>query len=212
MPVVQITYDVPLAIAEGLKAGDLKMLGTAAVRNSTGISAHIREVSRTVSQGDNALGADIAKGMKDPKIVAVGLGVIAVVAAAGGAFGWITGKKRADAASAASEFAVHFNAALSSYLTAVDDGSVDVGRIDSLIAALNSMKKGADEGTIAVEISIEQWGAMVDAIAEYTRRLADANSVELHAPEVATTDSEGSAIVDLRHYLEAQRRMFERAA
>lgn len=212
MPVVQITYDVPLAIAKGLTTGELTMLGTAAVRNSTGITAHIRAVSRTVSEGDKLPGASIAKSLKDPKVVAVGLGVIAVVAAAGGAAGWIAGKRRSDTESAASEFAVTFNEALSSYLTAVNDGDVDVDRIDSLVAALDSMKEGAEKGTIAVEISIEKWGALIDVIADYTRKLADANSVELNALEVATSDSESSAIIDLRHYLDAQRQIFERAA
>ncbi|MGE9784138.1 hypothetical protein [Janibacter sp. G368] len=61
MPVVQITYDVPLDIAKGLTTGELKMLGTAAVKNNKQITAHIREVSRTISDGDEPVSAAVAK-------------------------------------------------------------------------------------------------------------------------------------------------------
>lgn len=71
MPIVQITYDVPLDIAKGLATGELSMLGTAAVRNSTGIAAHIREVSRTVSDRDGAIGASVVKSLKDSKVAVV---------------------------------------------------------------------------------------------------------------------------------------------
>ncbi len=212
MPVVQITYDVPLSIAKGLTTGELRTLGTAAIRDSTGITAHIREVSRTVSQGDQVLGANIAKSLKDPRMVAVGLGVVAVVAAAGGGVGWITGKRKTAVESAASELAADFNSALSSYLTAVNQGTVDNRQIEVLMTALDSMTEVAQEGAVAVEMSNKEWGALVAAIADYTRQLADANSVELHAAEVATPEPEDSSIIDLRRYLDVQRQIFKGAA
>jgi hypothetical protein len=210
MPVVQITYDVPLDIAKGLATGELKMLGTAAVRNSTGIAAHIREVSRTVSEGEGAISASLVKSLKDPKVVAVGLGVVAVVAAAGGAAGWIASRRKGDAGAPAPVCVEAFNTSLSAYLTAVSNGSVDADVINSLIAALDALKEDAEDGKIAVEISIEQWDALVEVVADYTNELAEANSVELESLD--KSEPTDSRVIDLRRYLDAQRQIFDKSA
>ena len=166
MPVIQIIYDLPLDIAKGLTTGELKLLGTTAVRNSSNIAAHIREVSRTISDGDGPVAASLAKSLKDPKVIAFGLGVVVLVAGAGAAAGWIAGRESGGAGKpAVPECVEAFNSSLVSYLEAVDNGAVDAAVIDSLIAALDALKADADGGRIAVEISIEQWDALVGVVA-----------------------------------------------
>ncbi|MGO4129947.1 hypothetical protein AB4028_11510 [Janibacter sp. RAF20_2_2] len=213
MPVVQITYDLPFDIAKGLATGELRLLGTAAVRNGTNITAHIREVSRTLSDGDSAMNATLAKSLKDPKVIAVGLGVVVAVAGAGAAAGWMAGKKSKGIPEvAAPECVIVFNDSLSSYLEAVDNGAVDAAVIDSLISALDTLKAEAAEGNIAVDISIEQWDVLVGVVADYTSKLAEANAVELGALEGIATTLDTGRVVDLRRYLEAQRRIFDESA
>lgn len=213
MPVIQITYDLPVDIAKGLTTGELKLLGTAAVRNSTNIAAHIREVSRTVSDGDGPVAASLAKSLKDPKVIAFGLGVVVVVAGAGAAAGWIAGKKSRNASETSVPACVGaFNSSLSSYLEAVERRAVDAEVIDSLIGALDALKAEAEEGKIAVEISIEQWDALVGVVADYTGKLAEANSVELADLDHAASVPEAGRVIELRRYLEAQRQIFEESA
>jgi hypothetical protein len=213
VPVIQITYDLPLDIAKGLTTGELKLLGTAAVRNSTNIASHIREVSRTVSDGDGPVAASLAKSLKDPKVIAFGLGVVVVVAGAGAAAGWIAGKKSKSASEpSVPECVGAFNTSLSSYLEAVEEGAVDAEVIESLIAALDALKAEADDGKIAVEISIEKWDALVGVVADYTGKLAAANSVELDELDDAGNEQEVGRVIELRRYLEAQRQIFEESA
>lgn len=103
-----------------------------------------------------------------------------------------------------------FNTSLSDYLTAVNNGSVDADVIHSLIAALDALKADAEGGDIAVEISIERWDDLVNVVADYTSKLAEANSVELESFD-ESVPADGR-VIDLRRYLDAQRQMFDKSA
>lgn len=205
MPVVQITYDVPLDIAKGLATGELSMLGTAAVRNSKHIATHIREVSRTISDGDEPVAAAMAKGAKNPTFVIIGIGVVAVAAVGGGVAVWARSKKKQSAAEYETpECVLNYNASLGAYLEAIGSGSLDSGLIDRLIADLDVLKQIADGGSISLELSLDESDKLVHIIADYTSKLAEANSVELSGLDEADDDSADSAdcvIVDMRRYL-----------
>jgi hypothetical protein len=209
MPVIQITYDVPIAIAKGLATGELKMLGTAAVRNATGIAAHVKEISRTVGDGDNPIGSSIAKSLKDPKVVVIGLGVVAVAAVGGGVAGWVARRKQQDAKPEVPECVARYNASLGAYLEAIGSGSLDADLIVRLISDLDAVK---EDSKIALEFSIEESEALVNLVADYTSKFAEANSVELSVLEATTAESADSQVIDLRRYLEAQRQIFDKSA
>lgn len=211
MPVVQITYDVPLDIAKGLATGELKMLGTAAVRNNTHIAAHIREVSRTIGDGDDTIGAAIAKSFKNPRFVIIGLGVVAV-AAVGGVAVWAKGKKQQAAEPEAPECVANYNASLADYLEAIGSGSLDADLITRLISDLDALKDKLESGTISLELSVGESEELVRIIADYTSKLAEANSVELAGLDEAKPESADSVIIDMRRYLEAQRQIFGESA
>lgn len=213
VPVVQITYDVPLDIAKGLATGELSMLGTAAVRNSKHIAAHIREVSRTISDGDEPVAAAMAKGAKNPTFVVIGIGVVAV-AAVGGVAVWARSKKKQSAAEYETPECVrNYNASLGAYLEAIGSGSLESGLIDRLIADLDVLKQNADSGSISLELSLDESDKLVHIIADYTSKLAEANSVELSGlDDEADDDSADGGIVDMRRYLEAQRQIFDESA
>jgi hypothetical protein len=210
VPVVQITYDVPLDIAKGLVTGELKLLGTAAVRNNTQITAHIREVSRTISDGKDPVASAMANGVKNPKFVIIGLGVVAVVAVGGGVAVWAKTKKKQSAPEYETPGCVaRYNASLAAYLEAIGSSNLEAELIDCLIADLDALKQNADTGAISLEMSLEESSKLVRVIADYTNKLADANSVELR---VVDGESADGVIVDMRRYLQAQRRIFDESA
>jgi hypothetical protein len=212
VPVVQITYDVPLDIAKGLATGELSMLGTAAVRNSKHIATHIREVSRTISDGDHATSAAIAKGFKNPKFVVIGLGVVAVAAVGGGVAAWALSRKQPEAQPDIPECVANYNASLAAYLEAIGSGSLDADLISRLVKDLDVLKQNADTGAITLELSVEDSAKLVRLIADYTSKLADANSVELGGLDVVTPDSTDGVIVDMRRYLTVQQEIFHQSA
>lgn len=211
MPVVQITYDVPVDIANGLASGELSMLGTAAVRNSKHIAAHIREVSRTISDGDDAVSEAIAKGFKNPKFVIIGLGVVAV-AAVGGGVAWAIGRKEQKAQSAVPECVVNYNASLAAYLEAIGSETLSAELVTRLISDLDALRENADSGTIVIELSVLESEALVALVADYTSKFAEANAVSPSVLEEASSVSNGGTVVELRRYLEAQRRVFDESA
>jgi hypothetical protein len=212
VPVVQITYDVPLDIAKGLATGELSTLGTAAVRNSTHIAAHIREVSLTISDGDNAMSAAIAKSWKNPKLVIIGLGVAAVAAVGGGVATWAMSRTQQEAQPAVPECVANYNASLAAYLEAIGSESLNADLVTRLISDLDALKKNVESGTIAIELSVVESEAMVNLVADYTSKFAQANAVPPSVLEEANSGSTGSAVVDLRRYLETQRQIFDESA
>lgn len=212
MPVFQITYDVPLDIAKGLATGELSMLGTAAVRNSKHIAAHIREVSRTISDGDDGASAAAAKGFKNPKFVFTGIGVVALAAAGCGVAAWAMSRKQQEAQPTVPECVANYRASLAAYFEAIGSGSLDTDLITRLISDLDALKENAESGTISLELSVEESEKLVRLIADYTSKLADANSVELSGLGEADSESTGGVIVDMRRYLMAQREIFDRTA
>jgi hypothetical protein len=211
VPVVQITYDVPLDIAKGLTTGELSMLGTAAVRNGKHITAHIREISRTISDGDQPIAATLAKNAKNPTFAIIGLGVVAVAAVGGGVAVWAKSRRKQPALEAETpECVLNYNASLAAYLEAIGSGSLDSNLIERLITDVDVLKENADSGSISLELSLEDSDKLVRLIADYTNKLADANSVQLR--EIGEDSDSGGVIVEMRRYLEAQRQIFDESA
>lgn len=212
MPTIQITYDVPLDIAKGLATGELSMLGTSAVRNSKHIAAHIHEVSRTISDIDDATSAAIAKSFKNPKFIILGLGVVAVAAVGSGVAAWAMRRKPQEAQPEVPECVANYNASLAAYLGAIGSGSLDADHITRLIEDLDALKGNADSGTISLVLSVEESDKLVRIMADYTSQLADANSVELSGLDETDSESTEGVIVDMRRYLMAQREIFDQTA
>lgn len=207
MTVVPVAYDIPEDILAGLVSGALTRFGSV-VRDRTGIIAHLKEVD--LPAGDHApAGAAIAAALKNPKVL-IGLGVV-VLAAAGGVAIWATKKKSLGQPGVPISVS-EYNAALAAYLEAIQNGSLNVDVLDRLISALAAVKTDTDAGDITIEFSVGQSEALVNLVADYTRTLAEANSVDLGDPAAPTPSSTDNPIVDLRHWLELQKRTFDEAA
>ncbi|UGQ13553.1 hypothetical protein LO772_08085 [Yinghuangia sp. ASG 101] len=212
MTFIQITYDAPIEIAKGLATGELKMLGTAAIRDSTGITAHIREVSRVVGNQDSVVGAAFVKGLRNPKVVVIGLGVAALAAVGGGVVGWVAKRTQSAPKPEIPECVQSYNAALAAYLEAISSGSVNADVLSHLISALDAVKEHSDRGAIALEFSVEESEALVSLVADYTNKLVAANSVDLNNIEETTTNRANGSIIDFRRYLVVQRQIVAGAA
>ncbi|WP_217913083.1 hypothetical protein [Miltoncostaea marina] len=204
---------MPPDIAKGLATGELSTLGTTAVRNSEHITAHIKAVSRTLSDGKNPMAAAVGKSVKNPTFVIIGLGVVAAAAVGGGVAVWARSKEKQPAAELETpECVSNYNASLAAYLEAIGSGSLAAGLITRLISDLDSLKEKADSGAISLELSVEEPDKLVRLIADYTNKLADANSVEPSGLDDADSDSVDGVIIDIRRYLESQRQILDEVA
>ena len=112
---------------------------------------------------------------------------------------------------AMSERVRNYNGSLCAYLEAVRSQRLDAGIIDGLITELNAVKEYSD-GSITVDLSTKHFETLVQFVIDYTRQLAEANSVELDEPSDPSPTSTDAAVVDLLRYLEVQRMIFHEAA
>ncbi|MEV0068005.1 MULTISPECIES: hypothetical protein [unclassified Amycolatopsis] len=95
---------------------------------------------------------------------------------------------------------------------AVRNQSLDAEIIDRLIADLDAAKAYSESGNITVDFSAEQYETLVQVVIDYTRQLAQANSIDLDESPESTPTSADAPVVDLRRSLEVQRRIFNDAA
>ena len=152
----------------------------------------------------------VAEGVRAYRLpILIGLGVVVV---ASGIAVWAADRKNQRATSEVPDWVLEYNAALGSYLEAVRNGALDEPTLNRLISAVDVVKEKSDADKISVEISTEQVGTLVDLIADYTSRLADANSIHLGELPEPATDAAQSPIVELRNYLGRQKQIFDSVA
>lgn len=203
MTIQAVHFDIPSDIQVGLDSGDLFRFG-GVVRDSFGhIVEHLKEVPFT-EESQEAVGR-VAARLKNPWVITA-LGLSAV--AAGGSMAFLTVKKRKQIRKRLESY----NASLRAYLEAVRDGAMNVGIISQLISDLDAIKEQSDDDSITVDFPTEQSEKLVNLAVNYTRKLAEANSVELSGLLERGRIPENDAVVDLRRHLEAQRRIFTKAA
>jgi hypothetical protein len=207
MIIKQVAYEIPPSIMAGLTNGEFSTFGSV-VRDRVGTIAYLKEVPLPVKNHVVDMGR-IAEGLKNPKaIIAIGLGAVVV----GGIEIWAAGKKKQNTKPEMPKCVENCNASLSAYLEAARNGKLDADIVNRLISDLDAVKENSDSGKIAIDFSIEQLDTLVKLVMDYTRKLAEANSVELSELQEPAPDSEDNLIIDLRRYLEAQKQIFNRAA
>lgn len=204
--IVQIPFDVPPEIAARLLTGDLILWG-GVVRDSAGrIVTHLKDITAPKLNEDVV---EAAAGMfKKPTkpVVIAGLATLAVVGTATAAAAIIRKRRRA-----LPECVKNSNDSLRAYIKAVCNQSLDAEIIDRLIADLGAVKAYSENGTIAVDFSAES-ETLVQIVIDYTRQLAQANSIELNESPELTPTSTYAPVVDLCRHLEVQRRILSDAA
>lgn len=82
---------------------------------------------------------------------------------------------------------------------------MDIGKIDSLIKAIETLKKHKDYEKISIQLTAEELETLVIRIFDYTIKLAKDNDVKLLDDEL---DSYDNVIINLQSYLKVQKRIF----
>ena len=82
----------------------------------------------------------------------------------------------------------------------------------SNLVDLDSIKDNYDGGKIRIDFSTEQLDALVNLVFDYTRKLEKVSSVEMSELEEPIPASGDKTMIDLRNYLEAQKRIFEKVS
>lgn len=212
MVLIQVTYDVPADIAAGLSTAALKRFGSV-VRDRTGIIQHLKEVDVSTFADDvPQLSAAAAMMRNNPRFV-IGVGASTITAfALGGLAVWAVTSKKHEQQPEVPATVAEYNRALADYLDAIQNGALAEGLLDRLIAALSTVEQEASTGSMAINITTEQAAVLASIVADYTRKLAIANSIEVGTDEEELTASTDTPIVQLRSCLEVQKRAFDRAA
>ncbi|MDQ7802670.1 hypothetical protein Q5425_02930 [Amycolatopsis sp. A133] len=203
--IVQIDFDMPAEIAAGLLNGDLRLFG-GVVRNGAGhIVAHLKEASASTLNHDAAGAA--ARMLKKKPVVVAGLVTLAVVGSVAAAVPIVRKRRRA-----LPECVTNYNDSLRTYLESVRDQSLDAETIERLIADLGAVKAYFENGNVTLDFAAEESETLVQVVMDYTRQLAEANLFDLDELPESPPISTGALVVDLRRYLEIQRKIFNNAA
>lgn len=206
MAVIQPLFEISNEAIAGILVGELIRHGGVVYYATGGIFEHLKDVSLPEMPK--------AKGL-NYKYLAIGLGVVVVVtAAAVGTIRLIKSKKanNKNVGTETPKCVEDYNASLCAYLEAVRNGKLNINTIDRLISDLDYIKENYDCGKIKIEFSIEQLDTLINLIFDYTRKLAEANLVELSDIKEPVIASGDSTIIDLRYYLDFQKQIFEKVA
>ncbi|WP_329178594.1 hypothetical protein OG754_31520 [Streptomyces decoyicus] len=203
------SFYIPPEIEAGLLGGNLIQYG-GVVRNQMGqIVKHLKEVPLPVCN-EKAV-ARVAGMLKNPRFL---IPITVVGAVAAGAAAIVATKKRKHTGKCeVPECIQSYNASLAAYVEAVHEGRLEVDIIDRLIADLDAVRAySGEDGSITLDFSTKHAEMLVNIVVDYTRQLAEANSVDLNELQGVAPASENDVVVDLRRHLEVQRKVFTEAA
>lgn len=210
MPVQQIAFDIPPVIASKLLTGEYIQWG-GIVRDQAGkIVKHLKPV-QIEQAGDQAM--DVAKAIKSiarnnkNAVIVVGV-TVAAAAIAGGTAVYQHIKKSKQNAVAFSDL----NEALAGYMSAIDEGNLNVEQLDKAIAAIDAVIERLGGEGAKVEIEGETFTNIMRIIRDYTERLCDANSSTFDGKVIEMPRASDGTLENLRDYLKFQRSIFEIAA
>lgn len=203
----QVNLYIPPEIQARIDTKELFRIGSVVRNVATGqVFKHLDEVTGPAKNQAERAVASLRGRLRNPWVI-VGVTAAGVVVVGGAAL--IAARKRKRAIL---DCLKNFNASLRVYLETARQGQLDVGVVFQLISDLDAVQAISVDGVIAVDLSFEQWKTLISLVGDYTRKLAEANSIDLDNVLGDTADSENDSVVDLRRYLEAQRKIFARRA
>jgi hypothetical protein len=211
-----VNFGVPPEIAAKLAIGALVRHG-GVVRDLEGhIVTHLKETG--LPEADELAEKAVAAAKKltnkldltDHKLItgAIVVGALTI----GGILYFVTRKPKQSARAEVPEWVKEYNAALTTYLRAIQDATLNLGIIERLLSALDILEGQADDGRVVLDLSKDEAAQLLNLVVKYTDELATANSVDLDKSGGEQADPEGASILDLRRFLEIQKRIFKDAA
>lgn len=210
MAIAQDAFFIPDDIATGLATGLYRRIGSV-VRYAIGpnkgqIVKHLQPIDLKAAEQAQGLGAKaiqfVANHKKEVGIAAIGVAIVGA-----GVWGYTAWKNHEP------KVLTEFRATLKVYIEAIRTGDMSVEKIDSLMVALEELKKHKNYDKISIQLTTEELEVLVGRIYNYTIKLAKDNNVELTDDELRTSRAKNTGtIINLQNYLKAQKRIFEATA
>jgi hypothetical protein len=203
MSLVQVTLDVPDEVKKNILSGALTITAGIA-RDNKGI---IRKHLPTVAYAAKSNATELLKN----KGMIISLGIAVATALGTGVVAIVKKSKKKNDESEVQECVERFKEAMHCYLKATQEGNLNEDTLNSLITALENLQNNNENGTIMIDLSADQLNALFMQIFNYTKRLAEANSVKVKGLKAPKRTSENN-IINLQHYLEIQKKIIESAS
>lgn len=208
MSIIQVPFDIPPEIQEGIDAGTLIRIG-GVVRDALTkqIVKHLDEatvhdsvdtvVNTPIKQeGILTKAVGFIKDNKNP-IICISV-VTATIAAA--AITYVVIKKKNNKKIKVPKCVVDFENAFITYIDAIKNEKIDEIVIDNLISSLAELKNNENAGNITITIPVENADLFLNMIVGYTKKFADANSYD-----ISESPTRADGISTLQHCLEIQK-------
>ena len=185
----------------GVKAGVLELCGLAKNVDNKRVAKHIPAVADAAKEGASKAFDFIRVHQKGTIIVG---GVLVVSGAVAGTVGYIAHRKQR-------KLDKQFGIALQEYLDSARNGTLNIEILDTLICSIETIEKDNPKKSINLNISVAQFGDLINCIFDYTMRLAKANNINtqsINRPKYFTKKTAD----DLKYYLNMQKHIFEQVA
>lgn len=201
MPVVPIYLDIDEKTYAGVKAGVLELCGLAKNVDNKRVAKHIPAVADAAKEGASKAVDFIRVHQKGTIIVG---GVLVIGGAVAGTVGYIAHRKQR-------KLDKQFGTALQEYLDSARNGTLSIEILDTLICSIETIEKDSPKKSINFNISMAQFGDLINCIFDYTKRLAEANNISTQSINRPKYFKKKTAD-DLKYYLNMQKHIFEQAA
>lgn len=218
MTIIQPKIYLPPAIELGLHVGKYVREGSV-VRDAASkqIVKHLKEVPGPGEEVENVASAAVRlKWMPSKPVIIVTAVALTAVAVTGVVVHNV--KKQAERM-ALPECVRNFGISWDRYRDAIRDRRLDVEILDQFISDFDALLRYSEEhGAIPLDLSAGLGASLANFVADYTSKLAEANSVDLadlqkkERQREATRDPGHDVVVDLRRNLAVQRMIFGDAA
>ena len=199
MPVVNVNLVLDDATYKGVMEGALELCGMVKDNNHR-IRKHLPTVVDSAKCGA-VKAIDLVRAHKKELIVVGGIVVAGGIVA--GTVSHFTQKEKRAAKK-------HLGASLQAYITAARDGELTVEIVDALIIDLDTVSKLYKDDSIPLNLSAKQISDLLSSIYDYTKRMADANSINantIRSPKIFRKNT----VNDLQKYLHIQKEILSAA-
>ncbi|MFA1739359.1 hypothetical protein [Lysinibacillus fusiformis] len=200
MPTIKVHLDIPDEVFEKLLTGEYtRSGGTIRRANGSQITNLLQDAKPNIPNTSSIKSRALDFALNNPLLIKEGLKTGKVI---------MTGiYKKVKNNHQFSVINKTFKEKLTIYLMAVKEGSVTLEQITDLIMAIEDLKTNSANKYIKIPLSLEELEIIGNLMFEYTKKLsANTNVVDT---ENLTSFQQDDTIINLQHYLETQKRIFE---